>query len=135
MSEPNYKIYRSVEAKPDTTTKLRMPKTTMRPPGNVHYVVDNLWEWKRPENYPNRRHSVFASPTPELALKAAKGGTVYTVEFNGRCNLCQVRGHDDSKEHPDRKDLRKLLFKIFGQHWIDGNLKDREILEDCGFLV
>ncbi|WP_247257740.1 hypothetical protein [Pseudomonas moorei] len=39
-----------------------------RIPTNVPYVVDNLWEWLRPEHYPSRRHSTYASPTPELAL-------------------------------------------------------------------
>ena len=119
MSQLNFAIYRSVRPKPGMTEKRQEYRTTLRPPGNVPYIVDNLWEWKRPNNYPNRRHSFCASPTPELALKAAKGGTVYTVEFKGRYKLCQVKGYWDSKKHPDCKELRKLLFDIFGQEWID----------------
>jgi hypothetical protein len=85
-------IYRSVKADPDPTTKLNGPKKTMRPPGNVPYVVDNLWEWKRPKGYPNRRCSVFANPDPETAGKSgAAGGTVFRVEFEGEFNLCQLK--------------------------------------------
>jgi hypothetical protein len=100
----------------------------MRPPGNVPYIVDNLWEWKRPEEFPNRRRSVFASPTSELALKAAKGGTVYSVKLNGKYKLCQVKGYWDSKKHPDCKELRNLLFELFGQTWIDADIKGKEDL-------
>ena len=48
MSE--LKIFRSAKAKPGTTTELHKYRNTMRPPGNVPYVVDNLREWKRPKN-------------------------------------------------------------------------------------
>lgn len=44
---------------------------TMRIPSNVPYVVDNLWESIRPKNMPSRRHAIYASPTPELALQNA----------------------------------------------------------------
>jgi hypothetical protein len=43
MSQPDFSIFRSVKSEPDTTTKLRMPKSTMRAPTYVPYVVDNLW--------------------------------------------------------------------------------------------
>jgi hypothetical protein len=126
MAELKFAIYRSVKPKSDTTTRLHEYRKTMRPPGNVPYVVDNLWEWKRPKNYPNRRCSVFASPIAELAVEAAKGGSAYTVHFNDKYKLCQVKGYWDSKKHPDCKKLRKLLFNIFGQEWIDGKLKHKE---------
>ena len=84
-------IFRSVLEKPDTTTKFRHYRTTMRPPKNIPYLVDNLWEWKRPKEYPCRRFSVFASPSEEIALKSGKaGGTVFRVEFNGKYRICQV---------------------------------------------
>lgn len=131
MSQLNFKIFRSVKEKIEKTPHLKNYHETMRPPGNVPYIVDNLWEWKRPKNYPNRRRSVFASPTSELALKAANGGTVYTVGFKGKYNLCQVKGYWDSKKHPDCKKLRNLLFDIFGQDWIDSDIK---VKEDFGKL-
>ena len=119
----NPKIFRSVKKKPDTTTKFRTYKNTMRRPGNVPYVIDNLWEWKRPKRYPNRRYSVFASPQPNLAIASGpKGGTVYRVKFKGKYRLCQLEGYSDSKDHQECKLLRKLLFDLFGQEWIDGKL-------------
>ena len=121
------KIFRCVIEKPDTTTKLKMPKNTMRPPGNVPYIVDNLWEWKRPEGYPNRRYSVFASPQPSLARDSGpKGGTVYSVEFEGKYKLCQVVGYADSKEHPECRSLKKLILNKLGQEWIDSSLSAKK---------
>ncbi|THG72201.1 hypothetical protein E5198_17235 [Pseudomonas sp. A-1] len=46
-------------------------QSTLRIPSNVPYVVDNIWEWLRPASMPSRRHAVYASPTPELALENA----------------------------------------------------------------
>ena len=120
-------IFRCVMEKPDTVIKLREPKPTMRPPGNVPYVVDNLWEWKRPHNYPSRRYSVFASPRPELAKNSGpEGGRVYTVEFNGRHKLCQVKGYSDSKFHHECKSLKKLILHMLGHEWVEGNLAKKE---------
>lgn len=48
-----------------------MRQDTLRIPRNVPYVVDNLWEWMRPSAMPSRRHAVYASPTPALALENA----------------------------------------------------------------
>jgi hypothetical protein len=42
---------------------------TRRTPSNVPYLVDNIWEWLRPAHAPSRRHAMYASPTPELALQ------------------------------------------------------------------
>ena len=93
MSE--LKIFRSVKAKPGTTTELHKYRKTIRPPGNVPYVVDNLWEWKRPKNYPSRRFSVYAAPKESNAKKSGPDdGTVYRVEFKGKYKLCQVQGYE-----------------------------------------
>lgn len=104
-------IYRAI--KPDKfSSSLIAYKKTRRPPGNVSYVVDNLWEWVRPEGYPNRRYAGFASPTPELTCKAAgPDSRAYRVEFAGRYSLCQVKGYEDAKDHPEVKTLRRLLLK------------------------
>ncbi len=119
-------IYRSVKAEPETTTKLHAPKTTMRPPGNVPYVVDNLWEWKRPKGYPNRRCSVFANPDPETARKSgAKGGTVFRVEFQGEFKLCQTKDLEDSKFHAECDSLKKLLFKLLKTDWLNEKLEEK----------
>lgn len=42
-----------------------------RLPSNIPYLVDNLLEFARPADKPSRRHSIYASPTPELALTYA----------------------------------------------------------------
>ena len=107
MSESRFKIYRAVEPELEKTPQFKKYHNTMRPPRNVPYLVDNLWEWKRPKNYPNRRFSAYASPTAQLALQAAEGGTAYTIEFNGIYKLCQVKGYKDSRNHPDCKKLKK----------------------------
>ncbi|MFO7972329.1 MAG: hypothetical protein R6U40_11340 [Desulfobacterales bacterium] len=121
------KIFRSVKASHDTTTKLYKFRNTVRPPGYVPYVVDNLWEWKRPKIYPSRRFSVYASPKESSAKKSGPdGGAVYRVEFGGKYKLCQLKDYEDSRHHPNCRDLRKLLFKKLGQDWMDGELKDKE---------
>jgi len=99
---------------------------TRRPPGNVPYVVDNLWEWVRPETYPDRRKSKFASPKAEQALRSAglladclestgvseeeiaSSGLpdeclkhVFRVEFVRDPVIAQLLGVEDARYHPD----------------------------------
>lgn len=40
-----------------------------RIPLNVPYLVDNIWEWLRPDNMPKRRRSVYASPKKRVGFK------------------------------------------------------------------
>jgi len=127
MPEANSQIYRSVKEKTDTTTTLHEYRKTMRPPGHVPYVVDNLWEWKRPKNYPCRRRSVFASPQASLAKElGSENGTVFRVEFKGEYNLCQVKKYKDSKFHPECNTLKKLLFDLLGKDWVNTELNEKE---------
>jgi len=122
-------IFRSVLEKPDTTTKFNHYRTTMRPPKNIPYLVDNLWEWKRPKEYPCRRLAVFASPNKEIALKSGKaGGTVFRVEFQGLCKICQVKEYQDSKKHPECNTLKTFILKELCQKWIDAKLSEKEEL-------
>ena len=74
---------------------------TLRWPGNVPYFVDNLWEWRRPEGMPSRRHCTFASPTPILAKKAggAHNGRLFRVDASG-ANIVQIPQWD-AREHSD----------------------------------
>lgn len=61
-------------------------QTTLRIPSNVPYVLDNLWEWLRPDTMPSRRHAVYASGTPELAMENASAPLA-----NGDCYVaCRV---------------------------------------------
>lgn len=88
----------------------------MRCPRNVPYIVDNLWEWKRPAAFPNRRFSAFASPRQCLAKEEGPvGGTVFFVIFKNRVKLCQLTGTKDSKYHRDINLLNKLMSSIIEQ--------------------
>lgn len=120
-------IYRAVEARKNTATKLYEFRRTMRPPGNVPYFVDNLWEWKRPDGFPCRRFSVYASPAPELAKELGRQGSpAFRVKIDGRFILAQVQGYKDAKEHPDRRKLRDLILNRLGQGWLDGGMREKE---------
>ncbi len=121
-----FNVYRAVSPE-KFSGKLIQYKSTRRPPGNVPYVVDNLWEWARPEGYPNRRYSAYASPTKELAIEAAGKNTIaYRVQLNKDFLLCQVSICKDSKFHPDCKNLRNLLFGQIGRQWPSEKLHSKE---------
>ena len=114
MSQPTniYRAKRSV----DNPYKSR---STRRQPGNVPYLVDNLWAWTRPEGYPDRRQSAYASPTPEQAKASAleKDPTAYRVAFQGDYTLAQLgTEYPDAKHHPNCRKLKKEVRKA-----LDGN--------------
>ena len=114
-------IYRAHEEKKPDTFKEAKDRGTRRPPSNVPYVVDNLWEWTRPEAYPDRRRSKFASPDYEQALRSrdlptSQVQSVFRLEFVGKPVVAQLSARNeegeligDAKNHPDCKKLRKLL--------------------------
>lgn len=86
-----------------------------RLPGNIPYPVDNLWEFTRPPTLPSRRHAVYASSSPELALMNAsawKGeADAYVacrIEFHIRPPMVQL-SVPDAREHPDVGHLQKLI--------------------------
>lgn len=122
MSHPA--IFRS-EALNEKTFSIRTTRNTQRPPSNVPYFIDNLWEWSRPDNYPCRRLSAFASPTPKLALQFGCGDSVFAVEILEEPRIVQLCVRD-AKFHNDIKKLRKLIFDKLGQSWIDGNMEEKE---------
>jgi len=97
-------------------------KPTRRAPGNVPYVVDNLWEWSRPEGFPSRRHCVCASPRAQLAqqLGGTGGGRVFTIENLVGAKVAQIP-QQDARYHPDATSLHKTLVKLLDPAWIGGN--------------
>lgn len=124
-----FTAYRSIVPKKDGYELIKY-RPTMRPPRNVPYLVDNLWEWVRPESYPCRRTSVFASLTKELAFKSGpKGGMAFEIEFNGQPVIAQLKGFTDSKYHPECKSLKKLLINLLrkesNEWWPDWDLKKK----------
>jgi hypothetical protein len=86
-----------------------------RLPGNVSYLADNLWEFARPPGMPSRRHAVYASPTPELALQNAvpEGGRMdeyvaCLLEFDYRPAMIQLTV-SDARYHPDIRRLQRIV--------------------------
>ena len=108
-------LYRAV---PVTDSSIRgepqAARSSTRLPMNVPHVVDNVWEYLRPDAMPCRRHAVYASPTPELAAKyitaAAKerGTAVYEVLLSGSAKVAQLQV-EDAKQHRDIKAIGALL--------------------------
>lgn len=91
-------------------------RTTMRLPVNVPFIIDNLWEYLRPEHMPCRRHALFASPSPALALARATTGdaatlAVYEMVLTGPVKMAQIQV-PDAKDHPDLKKIVSNLPKI-----------------------
>lgn len=115
-------MYRYAKADADQLNPY-YPLPTRRAPGNVPYIVDNLWEWKRPKDMPSRRHCVCASPQSELAAQAggAHSGRVFSVKVtNARtAQIPQV----DARYHPEVKTLPRLLLRHLEQPWVDGPAK------------
>jgi len=107
-------------AEPVTESLLRgdpkYRRLTLRLPVNVPFIIDNLWEYLRPEHMPCRRHAVFASPSPALALassaSAAKGRGlgVYEVVISGAVKIAQL-DVQDAKFHPDIAKIVETLSK------------------------
>ena len=102
-----------------------------RAPGNIPYLVDNLWEWLRPKEFPCRRMAAFASPTHELALACACMATeqrqhyvVMAVTFPGRFKIAQAP-QSDAKFHPDVKQLPKEILRFLGAEWTSMPARNR----------
>lgn len=119
-------FYRAVKEKPGDEELFYPYRDTMRAPGNVPYIVDNLWEWARPDGFPCRRHAAYASPSPQLALQSGpEGGKVYRIDFLGELKIAQLNGYSDSKYHPDCKLLKKIVIRLLKESagdWLDWNL-------------
>ena len=121
-----YRAERSVEG--DELKKRK--HGTKRAPENVPYIVDNLWEWKRPEEYPNRRYSVFAAPSPESAAASATNASrLYTVSLPADARIVQIRGISDAKLHRDCKHLpRKLMALLYKEGWTEKSADEKRLL-------
>lgn len=105
-------IYR---VKKDPTSLIVQPVTTSRAPGNVPYLIDNLWEWLRPADYASRRTAAFASPTTELAAAGASGSVqdAWGLELLDGQPAFQINGGKnpaDARHHEDIRRLQRLVW-------------------------
>lgn len=91
-----------------------------RLPSNIPYLVDNLWEFTRPQDRPSRRHAVYASPTPQLALAYAIAGgaarsSYIACEMKFRKDPAFMRlSVEDAKLHPDVLVLQQFVNRKLG---------------------
>jgi hypothetical protein len=98
--------------------------TTRRTPSNVPFLVDNLWEWLRPEHAPSRRHAMYASPTPELALANASAVgsdpskyVVCELETSGPGLVLAHLLVKDARDHHDIGALVRLVSGSMGREF------------------
>lgn len=57
-------MYRAVHKASFVPDTVYSEQKTKRVPNNVPHIIDNLWEMFRTEEFPSRRFSAYASPTP-----------------------------------------------------------------------
>jgi hypothetical protein len=107
-------LYRAVKTLPATGQgEIHRWRPTVRLPSNVPYLVDNLWEFLRPQDMPCRRHAVYASPSPELALECAAhpdqraAYTPYAVAIDGVYKVAQL-DVEDARYHSDIRAVQRL---------------------------
>jgi hypothetical protein len=96
-----------------------------RPPLNVPYVVDNLWEWLRPPEFESRRRSVFAYPMTMMA-QASSSGRLETIEVRSNAKVIGLRGPRGAADHADVVILRDYLHRQFGLGWFHRPVIERE---------
>ena len=117
-SNPVAALYRL--ALREAAQSIHVPFPTPRLPLNVPYLVDNLWEWARPEHFPSRRWSVYASPSAEIARLSgsSEGKDVFVVDIDDpKARIVQIP-YNDARLHPDVRALPTLLVECVGRAWL-----------------
>jgi hypothetical protein len=104
--------------------------TTPRAPGNVPFLVDNVWEWLRPSSFPSRRLAAFAAPCSIGAAASASCSVdqVYRVELLDSQSVCQLIGGEqpeDAKYHADLERLKRLIIRTLPREWYQRPLSER----------
>ena len=115
-------IFRAVERASFNPEKVYERHPGARLPGNVPYLIDNIWECARPQYLPSRRHAVYASPTPELALLCASANALGRDKYMA-CEVHLATPPEklfqlsvwDARDHRDLKRLQKLVHAALGQ--------------------
>ena len=87
---------------------------SVRLPSNLPFFIDNLLEMWRPSTMPSRRHAVYASPTPELALANASSGAegegyvAMRLVITGEAKVAQLQV-TDARYHGDIRRLTRVV--------------------------
>ena len=107
------KLYRAIPESDFKADKVYTRYPQSRLPGNVPYVVDNLWEFFRDDDKPSRRFAVYASPTAELAMSNASAYTTgkyipCELEFKNSPKAMQL-SVTDARYHADIKKIQNKL--------------------------
>jgi hypothetical protein len=123
-------LYRAVRRSTLNAGQENLRNPGRRLPGNVSYLVDNLWEFTRPAGKPSRRHAVYASPTPQLALENASAGALGQDQYAA----CELRFRyqpamiqltvSDARYHPDIRNIQSLVNQEL-REWASGSLQDK----------
>lgn len=124
-------MYRAVPKASFVQDTVYSEQKTKRVPSNVPYIIDNLWELLRPEEFPSRRFSAYASPTPELALDNASAVgnikddyMVCEVIFSGSVKLAHL-SVIDARHHADISILMRHVIKRLGVDFSNMSLADK----------
>ncbi|QOL48539.1 hypothetical protein [Massilia litorea] len=123
-------IYRAIPRATFEAGKELRRNPGRRLPSVIPYLVDNLWEYARPDGQPSRRHAVYASPTPQLALQNAAAGALRQDDYLA----CRLTFHyqpamiqlstSDARHHPDVRQLQHLVNSRL-REWAAGGLGDK----------
>ena len=126
------KIYRAVPKKGFDEKKEYTPQMTKRIPSNVPYIIDNIWEFLRPDNMPSRRFSAYASPTPELALRNASSiginpedYIVCKVVFNQEKMKIAHINVEDARYHQDISTIMRHVIQSLGKEFSNMSINEK----------
>lgn len=107
---------------------------TRRTPSNIPFLVDNIWEWLRPEHAPSRRHAIYASPTPELALENASAvGTdpskyvACEIEVSGPGLVLAHLLVKDARYHDDIGKIVRHVARAMGKRFSNMPLAEKAV--------
>lgn len=110
----NKKLFRSILKSDYIEEKKYHSHKTKRAPSNVPYLIDNVWEYLRPQHLPSRRFAIYASPNYQSALDSASSGRkpdeymVCEIIMPDNVKVAHL-GVVDAKYHPDIKILQKAI--------------------------
>lgn len=107
------KLYRAIPESDFKSDKIYKKHPQSRLPSNIPYVVDNLWEFFRPEDNPSRRFAVYASTTIDLALSNASAYTTdkyiaFELKFKYSPKAMQL-SVKDARYHTDIKKIQNKI--------------------------